>query len=144
MTTPSTGAHIYRLFISHAWRYTKGYTRLVDLLDDAPRFRWTNYSAPRANPAVDPGTVLGARALRAALKDQIRPVQCVVVISGMYAAYREWIQTEMDIADAFAKPLIGIRPWGQKRTPLGVIDGVDELVNWNTRSIIAAIRRHSL
>jgi hypothetical protein len=134
----------YRLFISHAWRYTKGYNRLVDLLEAAPRFQWTNYSAPRARPAVDSRTAVGKWALRTALKDQIRPVHCVLIIGGMYVAYREWIQTEISIATEFDKPMVGIRPWGQQRTPQAVVDAVDQLVGWNTASIVSAIRRNAL
>ena len=61
----------YRLFISHAWTYSSGYTRMVGLLNGAPRFTWRNYSAPSSKPVVDPGTVIGKRRLRAELADQI-------------------------------------------------------------------------
>ena len=138
------GTKNYRIFISHAWRYTKGYNRVVEFLDAAPRFKWSNYSAPRAKPAVDSSTTVGKRALRKALSDQVRPVHCVIVIGGTYVAYREWIQAEIDISVAFGKPMIGIRPWGQTRTPQAVVDAVDEMVGWNTSSIISAIRRHAL
>src|SRR4051812_33534680 len=92
-STPKT----YNVFISHAWSYTKGYDRVVELLNEAPRFNWRNYSAPRSDPAVDRSTTVGKKKLVEELKDQIRPAQVVLVIAGMYASYSEWIQAEMDI-----------------------------------------------
>jgi MTH538 TIR-like domain (DUF1863) len=132
---------IYRLFISHGWAYGSGYVRLVDMLNGAPRFTWRNYSAPSNRPVVDPGTIVGKRKLRVELEDQIRPVGFVIVLAGMYVAYKDWIQTEIDIAGRWSKPIIGVRPWGALRTPLAVSTVADEMVSWNTASIVAAIRR---
>jgi len=78
------------------------------------------------------------------LDEQIRPVNCVIVISGMYVAYRYWIQTEIDIATSYGKPIIGIKPWGQERIPQAVQDVAVEMVGWNTDSIVSAVRRHAL
>jgi hypothetical protein len=134
----------YKLFISHAWRYTKGYTRLVGLLDEAPRFRWSNFSAPRSKPLLDPD-VPGSRAtLIGELRDQIRPVHCVLIVSGMYASYSYWIGKEMEVAKEYGKPIVAVRPWGAQRTPAAVVGAADELVNWQTGSIVAAIRRQAL
>lgn len=135
-----TTGKTYRLFISHAWAYSDDYTRVVSLLESAPRFRWHNYSAPSSKPVVDPRTTVGKRKLRSELADQIRPVGCVVILAGMYASYREWIQAEMDIVTTWGKPLLGIRPWGAQRTPVAVSGVVDEMIAWNTTSIVAAIR----
>ncbi len=132
----------YRLFISHAWSYDDDYDRLENLLNNASYFSWRNYSVPRDKPVVDPSTEVGYRTLRKALDDQIRPVQCVLIASGMYATYRQWIQVEMDIARGYKKPIIGVIPWGQQRTPEAVRTVANEMVNWSTSSIVAAIRRH--
>ena len=136
-----TAGKTYRLFISHAWAYGDGYNRLVGLLDSAPRFRWRNYSAPASKPVVDPRTSVGKRRLRDEMADQIRPVGCVIILAGMYASYREWIQVEMDIATSWGKPMLGIRPWGAQRTPVAVSGVVEEMVAWNTAGIVGAIRQ---
>ncbi len=93
---------------------------------------------------VDPNTPVGDRRLKQELDDQIRPAQCVVVIAGMYAAYRKWIQYEIDKAQEWGKPIIGLRPWGAERIPQEVVNAADEMVYWNTSSIVDAIRRRSL
>ena len=138
-----TSGKSYRLFISHAWAYGDSYTRIVTMLNAAPRFRWINYSAPADKPVVNENTVIGKRKMKAELADQIRPVGCVIVLAGMYASYREWIQAEIDIATGWSKPILGVKPRGALRTPLAVSNAADEMVAWNTASIVAAVRRLS-
>lgn len=130
----------YRLFISHAWIHNDDYYKLVNMLNNANNFSWHNYSVPehdalpvKTNKQLDEGLVL-----------QIRPTQAVIIISGMYTAYRQWIQREIEIAQEMNKPIIGIKPWGNERIPLSVQNAAYEMVGWNTNSIVDAIRRHSL
>ncbi len=44
----------YNIFISHAWRYSEDYYRLVEMLNNAPYFKWRNYSVPQHDPVLDP------------------------------------------------------------------------------------------
>ncbi|ADB58814.1 TIR domain-containing protein [Archaeoglobus profundus] len=135
---------IYNLFISHSWRYSGEYNRLVNLLNNAPYFWWRNYSCPQHDPAVDPDSEVGRRTLTRELMNQIRPVHCVIVLSGLYVAYSYWIQKEIDIALSFGKPIIGVKPLGSERVPRMIQEVAREIVGWRTDSIISAIRRHSL
>ncbi|NRF71223.1 TIR domain-containing protein [Aquincola sp. S2] len=134
----------YDIFISHAWRYGDAYYRLVDLLDAAPYFQYRNYSAPEHDPLADPNTTVGQRKLEAMINAQVRPVQCVLVIAGMYAAHRFWIDKEIAYANYYSKPIIGVIPWGQQRVPQSVQFSSHEMVHWNTDSIVSAIRRQAL
>lgn len=134
----------YDLFISHAWFYSKGYNRVVELLNDASNFTWRNYSVPEHDPVVDPNTDVGRRKLTNELDQQIRPVNCFLVIAGMYASYKYWIQKEVEIAQSYGKPVIGLIPWGQERTPSYIQEAADEMIGWNTSSIVSAIRTHSI
>ena len=126
----------YDLFISHAWSYSDDYYRIVDLLAKAPYFKWRNYSVPQHNPK--DGN------LEEALKKQIRPVNVVIILAGMYTNYSDWIEFEMNFADHIGKPMIGVRPWRAQRVPREVQDRVKEMVGWYTSSIVDAIRRHAL
>ena len=132
----------YDLFLSHMWRSAQNseYYRLVGLLNNAPNFYWRNYSVPEHNPL---GTQSAAQ-LRRALDRQISPVNCFLVIAGMYVNYREWIQEELDIAARYGKPVVAISPMGQQRTPAAVRITANEIVGWRTASIVDAIRRWSL
>lgn len=135
---------VYHVFISHAWTYNEDYYRLVKMLNDAPNFKWKNYSVPSHDPLLDPNSPRGKIQLLNELKEQIRPVHCVLVISGMYVNHREWIQKEIDIAKSYGKPIIGIKPWRQERVPQAVQDAAKIMVGWNTDSIIHAIRTCSI
>lgn len=130
----------YRVFISHAWKYSDDYYRIVEMLDNASNFEWRNYSVPEH----DPRDANNKTKLREALRNQIRPVHIVVILAGMYTNYSDWIEFEMDFSDEIAKPMIGVRPWGQQRVPTEVQNRVKTMVGWNTRSITDAIRKHSL
>ena len=50
-------------------------------------------------------------------------------------------QKEMDFAKQIGKPILGIKRWGEQRSPQSVVDCADEMVAWNSASIVAAIRR---
>lgn len=130
----------YYIFVSHPWTRTSEYDRLITLLNRTPNFQWHNYSVPRSSP-LDTRT---NRELEKALHDQIRPTHIILILSGMYVNHRQWIQKEIDIANYYKKPIVGIVPWGQTVTPQIVRNAAREMVGWNTNSIIEAIRRHAL
>ena len=134
----------YDIFISHAWGYNEAYYRVETLLQAAPYFKYRNYSVPIHNPLVDPGTIVGQARLAALLDAQIRPTQCVIIIAGMYAAHKYWIDKEITIAQSYFKPIIGLIPWGQERVPVSVQVAAHEMVGWNTNSIVSAVRRLAL
>lgn len=126
----------YRIFISHAWKYNDDYYRLNELLKEAPNFLYANYSVPEHDP-VDANN---NTKLREELRQQIRPVEVVIILGGMYVAYSDWIQFEIDFAEDLDKPILGIRPWGAAKMPKAVQDVADKIVGWNTSTIVSAIR----
>ncbi|MEH6502153.1 TIR domain-containing protein [Halopseudomonas aestusnigri] len=128
--------HNYRLFISHAWRYSERYQRAITFINAAPNFSWTNYSVPEDKKFEK----MSRQALEEELRQQIRPVQCVVVLAGMYAAHSDWIQFEIDYAQSLKKPILGGVPWGAERTPLIVQLAANKMVGWNAASIVSGIR----
>ena len=62
----------------------------------------------------------------------------------MYVAHRYWLQTEIELAQKYNKPIVGIKPWGQERVPLEVQNAANVIVGWNTDSIVKAVRIYSL
>ena len=134
----------YDLFLSHAWRYNNDYYRLEKMLNDASLFYWRNYSVPEHSPLIDPSTPAGKRTLTNELDQQVRPTNCVIILAGMYAAHSDWIEKEIQLANNYNKPIIGVKPWGQQRVPLIVQNNASEIVGWNTSTIISAIRRNSI
>lgn len=134
---------IYNIFISHCWDYDDDYDRVVRMLNEATEkyyFNYKNYSVPKKDP-LSASTDIG---LKRALRDQISPASIVIILAGMYAHHSDWIQNEIDIALDMDKPIIGVEPWGQQRTPIAVKDIAREIIGWNTYSILSAVRKHSL
>lgn len=136
----------YDIFISHAWRYGTEYNRLTKLLDYTNNFYYRNYSAPKDKPLhnLDSSDVHTKDQIKYAIVRKISPVNIVLVISGMYYNYREWMQYEIDVAKMFNKPIIALKPYGASFIPKEVDDKADTVVNWSTASIISAIRQYSL
>lgn len=131
----------YRLFISHAWKYGEDYTRLVNLLDKASYFSYYNYSAPVERPLFPAGTPLTNKKIAEKISEKIAPAQIVIVLSGMYGAYSDWMGYEISEALRMGKPILGIYPWGQIYAPQRILRNADEMVRWDTGSIVKAIRR---
>lgn len=131
---------IYNLFISHAWDYNSDYYNLVDLLSNYPYFNFKNYSVPQ-HDALNTKTNWE---LEEALNRQIAPTSVVLIIAGMYYNNRKWIQKEIEIAKAKGKPIIVIRPRGTERMPSELISDDYIRVNWNSSSIVQAIRENSI
>jgi hypothetical protein len=98
----------YDLFISHAWRYNLDYYNLEKMLKEASNFLWRNYSVPIHDPLVDPKSDSGKAKLISLLDNQVKPVNCVIILGGMYAAHSEWILKEIQIATSYKKPILGV------------------------------------
>ena len=128
--------HRYRLFISHAWQYNNAYNRMIEYLDDSNNFIYSNYSVP-VDKAFDK---MNKAQLEEQIHQQIRPVEVVIILAGMYVSYSDWIQFEIDFAVSLSKPILGIRPWASQNTPKAVTDAADIIVGWNTPTIVSAIR----
>jgi predicted DNA-binding transcriptional regulator AlpA len=74
------------------------------------------------------------------LDEKIKEADCLLVLAGMYAAHRGWIQSEIEAAQEFGKPIIAIAPRGQERFPKVTVTA-NETVGWTSKSIIEAVRR---
>lgn len=130
----------YNLFVSHSWRYSDSYDRLVNLLNQRRYFAFRDYSVPPDDPIHN---ARNQSELRAAIRRQMAPCHVVVVMAGVYATYSKWINIELDLArNGFRseKPVLAIRPRGNQRISDTVREAADRVVAWNTESIVAAIR----
>lgn len=132
----------YKLFISHSWSYPEAYETLVKFFNSQPNFQWANYSVPKDDPIHN---AKNEEALYEAIKQQMVFSNCVLMLAGVYSSYSKWINFEIEIAKkVYNKPLIAIEPWGSEKTSLIVKSNADAIVKWNSASIVAAIREHSI
>ncbi len=124
----------YSLFICHDWEYADDYQRICDFLDGAPNFSWNNLSVPEHDP-LDTDDMLQKN-----LRDQIRPADVMLVMAGMYTAYSIWMDWEIAFGRRIGKPIIGVKPWGNVQVPVVVQNNANEVVGWNSDSIVRTIR----
>lgn len=127
----------YNLFISHSWAYSSAYNDLVRLLDSKPYFEYKNYSVPKDDPIHN---AVYDYQLKEAIRRQMQPASCVLILAGVYSTYSKWINIEIELARSMNKKIIAIEPWGAERTSAIVKFAADQVVKWNTDSIISAIR----
>lgn len=127
----------YNLFISHSWAYSNKYDDLVKLLDDKSYFSYKNYSVPKDDPIHNVGTDYQ---LKEAIRRQMQPTSCVLIMAGVYATYSKWINIEIELAKSMKKKIIAIQPRGAVKTSTTVKNNADVIVGWNTDSIVDAIR----
>lgn len=130
----------YHILISHSWDYNDQYDTVKGWLDSTSYFRWTDYSVPITKPL----DIDGIRAQKQSIRNRISMCSCVIILSGMYVAYSDWIDYEIDTAVSLGKPIIGVKPWGQERVPLKVQNYADIMVGWNASSVVDAVRKYSI
>ncbi len=132
---------LYSLFISHSWTYGDAYDRLVEMLEEHPYFHWRDYSVPKDDPIHNAPT---AAKLEEAIREQMRHASCVLIMAGKYSTYSKWINREIAIAKELGKPILAITPWGAEQISTVVADAADEIVKWQSSSIVDAVRNNAL
>lgn len=128
---------IYNLFISHSWKHNTEYENLEKLLNNASNFNFKNYSVPINNPIHNAPNSL---ALEQAIYDQMRPASAIIILAGVYATYSKWINIEIKLAQQMKKKIIAVEGRGSERTSAIVKQSANEIVKWNTNSVINAIK----
>lgn len=129
---------LYRIFISHSWKYSDAYKKVMALLDEQ-NLNCYNHSVPMDDPIHTNGT---DKQLYEAIKNKISGTSCVLILAGVYSTYSNWINKEIDISKAFGKSIIAIEPWASERTSKVVKDNATVIVKWQGSSIANAIKEH--
>ena len=134
--------HQIHVFISHSWAYSGHYDTLRNWIF---KTNWRqgqallvlrDFSVPKDDPIHNAPS---DRALRAAIFNQIRRCHVIVIPMGMYANYSQWIRKEIDGANHYGKPILGVNPRGQERRPSVVAAAAKETAGWNKKSVVGGI-----
>ena len=129
----------FRVFVSHTFSSHPDYHRVFEYLESAPNFFYLNCSAPERPPAIG-----GKEALKDELRKQINAAEVVIVLSSLYTESQSWLLYQMDAAQALERPLIALGSFGtDEKLPPEIVKRAAELVDWNKRSIVDAIRRQA-
>jgi Thoeris protein ThsB, TIR-like domain len=128
-----------RVYVSHCFGEDADYFRVFEYLESNPRFFYVNCSAPDQAPQAG-----GKEAIRDELRKQVSAAEVVIILSAMYEANREWITFQMDVAGAMDLPIIAMEPFGvTAKMPDEVRERAEEVVEWNERFLIDALRRQA-
>ena len=131
-------ANPLRLFVTHAWETSDDYLRVFEYLESARNFFYRNYSTPEQRPSGD------KEALRENLRRQITPVEAVIGLSSLYDTHQDLLTFELLYAQANNKPVILMKPFGaRKDAPKAILDLTTEVVEWDERALVDAIRRQA-
>lgn len=130
----------YNIFISHSWNYDEHYQKIIEMLNKEG-LEFKDYSVPKSDPVHTNGT---DKELYEAIKRKISPCSVVIIMAGVYSSYSKWIDKEIKISKnefASEKKIIAVEPWGSLKTSKKVKDNADEIVKWQAKSIVDAIKR---
>ena len=128
-----------RLFVVHTFADHPDYLRVFEYLESSPNFFYVNCSAPQSVPASG-----GKEALKEELRKQIKNAEVVIVPAGIYIDNYDWATYQMDAAQAINLPLVVIEPFGGiAKLPEELANRAGEIVGWNERNIIDAVRREA-
>ncbi|HEV3179263.1 MAG TPA: hypothetical protein VGZ05_02240 [Steroidobacteraceae bacterium] len=125
-----------RLFVTHAWEMSDDYLRVFEYLESARNFFYRNYSTPERRPGGD------KEALREDLRRQISPAEAIVALSSLFDTHQELLTFQLLYAQASHKAVVLMKPFGaRKDVPRAVLDLANEVVEWDERALVDAIRR---
>lgn len=128
-----------RIYATHAFASHPDYHRLFEYLEALPNFFYRNCSVPDHLPSVG-----GKEALKEEYRVQLKNAEVVVVLCSLYIDNEYWTTYQMDAAQAINLPLVAVEPFGvSAKAPAEVTKRAAEVVGWNERNIIDAIRRQA-
>ena len=131
-------ANPIRLFVTHTWEGSDDYLRVFEYLESARNFFYRNTSTPDKRPGGD------KEAQREDLRRQINAAEAVVALTSLYDAQPDLLTFQLAFAQASHKPVVLMKPFGARReVPKALADLADEIVEWDERALVDAIRRQA-
>ncbi len=125
----------FRIFASHGWETDEDYLRLFEYLESTTNFYYENLLPPGSSPE---GESIAQRRTR--ILDAMKRAEVVVVCTGQYEPFRDWIDFEISAAKAHRLPIVLVEPFGPKDAPAELKSKADQIVGWSSRSLEDAIR----
>jgi hypothetical protein len=128
-----------RVFATHCFEETDDYLRVFEFLESVDRFYYLNVSKPESVPASG-----GMQAIKDELISQIKQAEVVMLIPSVYDARTDLVRYMMDVAKANRIKMIAIKPYGGVvDTPGEIVERAEEVIEWNDREMVDAIKRHA-
>jgi len=135
-------AYDISIFISHSWSYDDHYDTLSDWIFgtdwnvSGTPINFYDQSVPKDDPI---HYAPNAETLKQAIWARIVNSHVVVIPTGMYATYSDWIGKEIEGARYYSRPILAVDPWGQQKSSSVVLQNASHDVGWNKKSVIDGI-----
>lgn len=126
------------VFISHRWSNKEDYDSLIKKFKENG-FDYLDYSVPEDDPLDE----AGVKAIKAALKEQVRQCNYFIVFANMAMVNSKWCKYEVEVAKEYGKPILSVKPFNYTgNVPLFIqtADNQGGPVGFNTPSIINKIK----
>jgi hypothetical protein len=132
-------AKVYKVYVCHSWDHVDDLENLRKLLIQRGYFNieFREFS-PHESINSNNDTYIRQR-----LKNSILNSDIVIGLAGLYSSHSEWIDWELKTSQEHQIPIIGVIPRGQLRISQTVSTRSIVDINWNTESIVEAIRKYS-
>ncbi len=116
----------YKLFISYTNNDNEEYALFLSKLDASNDFQFKDCAL---HDKTSPENI----------KTQMRPVDVVVILSGLLSKDETFLNSQIDAARELEKPIVVIRPFGMENVPSDLEEIASDVVGWNTPCIVDAI-----
>ena len=127
-----------KIFVAHGFEPNDDYLRVFEYLESSKNFFYLNCSAPDYKGSMD------GDAPKNELRRQISLAEVVVIPSVLFTKYRELVNFQVNCAKGLEKPVIVLEAFGVKeKMPVQLEALGDEIIDWNERTLVDAIRRQA-
>jgi hypothetical protein len=125
-----------RLYVVHGWHQDEDYVRLFDYLESADNFFYRSMSSPEARSPEGEGVI----ARRALVEEALKNTECVVCPASTWELCNDWARFTVEAARRRLLPIVAIEHFGPKDMDPVLKGRASQVVGWDSRSIIDAIR----
>lgn len=130
----------FKIFISHGFKASEDYLRLVETLDERFTFGHAVVSVP-ADVRYRSMTKAG---LEDSLRKQIKGANIFIALDELYQAENAWARYELEYAVSLGKRIIGLRRWKSKEISTLVENVATLVTGWNPETLVGAIVEYSV
>jgi len=128
----------YRVFVTHIFQQDEDYQRVFEYLESRDKFFYSNSSDLEKMPANG-----RLETIKEELRNQIKPAEVVIMPIAVYDSNPDLVSFQMDVAEASGKPIIAVKAFGDTIViRKDIIDRCADIIEWNERTMIEAIKRH--
>lgn len=129
----------YRVYVTHLFQPNDDYQRVFEYLEGRDNFFYSNSSNLEEMP-----TSGGQDAIKEVLRKQIEPAEVVIMPIAIFDANPDLTRFQLAVAKASKKPILAIKAFGETVViSKEIIDSCDDLIDWNDRTLISAIKKLS-